>query len=123
MKKLTTAVSVATLMAWFTMPAWAQDLGIEKPANMQIVSIPKFVSALVGLIFIVAALLVFVFLVWGGIQWMTSGGDKGATEAARNRITAALIGLGIVAVSWALVAIVGKFFGFDLTSLSVPTPY
>lgn len=105
------------------MPAFAQNISVQKPPQLQITDAGKFIQALVGLIFIVAALLVFIFLVWGGIQWMTSGGDKAATEAARNRITAALIGLGIVAVSWALVAIVGKFFGFDLTTLSVPTPY
>ena len=123
MKKLTTAISVTALMAWFTMPAFAQNIAVTKPTELRITDAGKFIQALVGLIFIVAALLVFVFLVWGGIQWMTSGGDKAATEAARNRITAALIGLGIVAVSWALVAIVGRFFGFDLTTLSVPTPY
>jgi hypothetical protein len=123
MKKLTTAVSVATLMAFSAMPAFAQNIAVQKPPELQITDAGRFIQALIGLIFIVAALLVFVFLVWGGIQWMTSGGDKGATEAARNRITAALIGLGIVAVSWALVAIVGRFFGFDLTTLSVPTPY
>lgn len=120
MKKLISAVGAATMLAWMAMPAFAQDLSLPKPEQFQIESIPKFVSALIGLIFIVATILVFVFLVWGGIQWITSGGDKQATEAARNRITAALIGLAIVAVSWALMSIVGKFFGFTLTDLQLP---
>ncbi len=123
-KKIITAAGTVSLYAFLAMPAWAQqDISLEKPSNFQIVSAPKFISALVGFIFIIAALLVFVFLVWGGIQWITSGGDKAATEAARNRITAALIGLAIIAVSWALMAIIGKFFGFDLTNLTIPTPY
>lgn len=124
MKKLLTSVSLSlTALYVATVSVWAQNLSVQQPEGMQINDIGKFISAAIGLVFIVAAILVFVFLVWGGIQWMTSGGDKQATEAARNRITAALVGLGIIAVSWALIAIIGKFFGFNITSLTVPTPY
>ena len=121
MKKIATALTTLGFLAFSVMPAFAQDLSIGKPEQFQIESLPKFISALIGLIFIVATILVFVFLVWGGIQWITSGGDKQATEAARNRITAALIGLAIVAVSWALMSIIGNFFGFNLTNLTLPT--
>lgn len=123
MKKIVSAVAATGALLLSFAPAFAQNLSVQKPPGIQIDDLGKFISAGVGLIFIVAGILVFVFLVWGGIQWMTSGGDKQATEAARNRITAALIGLGIIAVSWALVAIIGKFFGFSLTNISVPTPY
>ncbi len=122
-KKIIATAGTVSLYAFSAMPAFAQDLSLDKPEGFKIDNAAKFISALVGLVFVVAALLVFVFLVWGGIQWITSGGDKAATEAARNRITAALIGLAIIAVSWALMAIVGKFFGFDLTNLAFPTPY
>lgn len=123
MKKIISTVSALTMMAFLAAPAFAQNLNVEQPPGLKIDDLGKFISAAVGLVFIVAGILVFVFLVWGGIQWMTSGGDKQATEAARNRITAALIGLGIIAISWALIAIIGKFFGFSLTNVTVPTPY
>jgi hypothetical protein len=123
MKKIVATVSALTLLAFAKMPVFAQNLNVTQPPGLQIDDLGKFISALVGLVFIVAGILVFVFLVWGGIQWMTSGGDKQATEAARNRITAALVGLAIIAVSWALTAIIGKFFGFSLTNITVPTPY
>jgi hypothetical protein len=123
MKKIIATVSALTLLAFAKMPVFAQNLTVTKPPGIQIDDLGKFISALVGLVFIVAGILVFVFLVWGGIQWMTSGGDKQATEAARNRITAALVGLAIIAVSWALTAIIGKFFGFSLTNITIPSPY
>lgn len=124
MKKFLVSVSLFLTSFYLSVvPAWAQNLNVQQPPGLKIDDLGKFISALVGLIFIVAGILVFVFLVWGGIQWMTSGGDKQATEAARNRITAALVGLAIIAVSWALVAIIGKFFGFSLTNITVPTPY
>lgn len=53
-------------------------------------------------------------LVTGGVRWITSGGDKAATEAARGQLTAALVGLVIVFSAWALVRIVGTFFGIDI---------
>ncbi|MCB9801833.1 MAG: hypothetical protein H6774_01970 [Pseudomonadales bacterium] len=61
----------------------------------------------------IAALLVFVYLIWGGIEWITSGGDKGKTESARNKITAAIIGLIILAASYALLRIALEFIGVD----------
>ena len=62
----------------------------------------KFVMA-IGL------LLVFMYLIWGGIDWITSGGDKGKTEGARNKITAAVIGLIVLAAAYAILQIA---FGF-----------
>jgi hypothetical protein len=70
---------------------------------------------------IIAAILTFVFLIWGGIQWITSGGDKAAYESARNRITAALVGLAIVAASWALMQLIGYFFNINVFEFRIPS--
>lgn len=61
-----------------------------------------------------AGLIVFVFLIIGGIQWITSGGDKAKTEAARGRITAAVVGLAIVAASFAVMSLLGTVFGINI---------
>jgi len=60
----------------------------------------------------IAALLVFAYLLLGAFQWITSGGDKGKTEQARNQIIAAVIGLIIVAASYAIFNLVIGFLGF-----------
>ena len=80
-------------------------------------------SNAIGIALILAGVMVFVYLVWGGIQWITSGGDKGKTEEARARITAALIGLAIVAAAWAVMQLVGYFFGLDLENPDIPQGY
>lgn len=77
--------------------------------------------------FIVAGLVFFFMLVIGGIRWIMSGGDKGQTEAARNQITAALVGLVIVFAAWAISNLIGQFFGvgvfnFTLPSVTAPRP-
>ena len=52
-----------------------------------------------------------VFIIWGGIQYMTSGGDEAGTEAAKNKIIGGLIGIGLVLLAYALVNIIGSFLG------------
>ncbi|MFA6814363.1 MAG: hypothetical protein GX943_01500 [Candidatus Pacebacteria bacterium] len=69
-------------------------------------------SSILNVVMLVAAILVFAFLIFGGIQWITSGGDKNKAEEARNKITAAIIGLIIVAASYAVINLVVNFLGF-----------
>jgi hypothetical protein len=106
--------------------AYASGLGFANaPANFKIQDINLFISSLISLTFIIAGILTFAFLVWGGIDWLTSGGDKTKTETARNRITSALVGLAIVATAWAVMKLIGVFFGIDLFggTINIPTPY
>lgn len=84
--------------------------------------ISNLLNNVVTLIFIVAGILVFFFLLFGGIKWIISGGDQKKTEEARNMITAAVVGLAIVALAWAIVKVLEQFFGLPLTSGAIPTP-
>ena len=97
--------------------AQGQPINVGRP-DSGVSSIGGLITGLINAAVIIAALLTFVFLIWGGIQWLTSGGDKAAYEAARGRITAALIGLAIVAAAYALMEIIGYFFGVDPFSLN-----
>jgi len=76
------------------------------------------ITTLISMIMVVAAVAFFFMLVIGGIRWITSGGDKGQTEGARNQITAALVGLVIVFSAWAIIKLIGTFFGVDLMNLT-----
>lgn len=83
-----------------------EDKGFFADAGILIQSALNFVMVL-------GALLVFLYLIMGGIEWITSGGDKSKTESARNKITAAVVGLIILAASYAILLIVLNFLGFD----------
>lgn len=127
LKKLIYATSSALSLllgsAWGSL-AQAQ-VTIPQPEPVKILDIGKLISAVIGLVLIIAALVFFFMLVVGGLQWMLSGGDKTATEAARGRITAALIGLVIVFAAWAIVKLVEQFLGIVIISgpISIPKPY
>ena len=79
------------------------------------------VSGVITLAFILAAIIAFAFLVFGGITWITSGGDKAKTESARNMITAALVGLLIVFAAWAILSLIQIFFGVSIFNFTLPT--
>jgi len=96
------------------------SITIKEPAA-GVKDVGKFLSASIQVAMIIASILTFAFLVWGGIQWILSGGDKTQTQAARDRITMALVGLGIVAAAWALMKVIGYFFGVDVFQFSIPT--
>jgi len=51
------------------------------------------------------------FLIYGGIKWILSGGDKQAVESARNHIVAAIVGLVIVAGAFVIIGVVFKLLG------------
>jgi len=125
MKKIISAVSLA-LGAILISPTGAlAAITINQPEFVKITDIGKLLSALIGLIFIVAAIIFFFMLVIGGIQWMLSGGDKQATESARGRITAALIGLIIVFAAWAITKLIEQFLGITILggAIQIPNPF
>lgn len=66
------------------------------------------------LVIIVASLLTVGYLIWGGIEWLTSGGEKASYEAARNRITHAFLGLGIVVGAYLIIKIVEGVLGIKI---------
>ncbi len=82
--------------------------------------IGTLISNLVSMAIIIAGLLTLLYLVWGGIEWITSAGDKGGLESARNRITNALVGLTIVVASWAIMQIITNFLGFPFPTIPIP---
>lgn len=86
------------------------------------ITITSLVSGAIRLVLILASLIFFFMLVWGGIQWMMSGGDKNAAEQARSKITNALVGLVIVFSAWAIMALIKSLFGVDIMGgLEIPT--
>lgn len=80
------------------------------------------VRGIIQFILVVAFVLAFIMLLIGGIRWITAGGDEKAVGSARNMITAALIGLVIVLVAFALIKLVETFFGVSIISGGVEIP-
>lgn len=71
----------------------------------------------------IGGLLVLIFFIWGALEWITSGGEKGKLENARNRITQSIVGLIILIGSFAILGFIGQiFFGEDFSLLEITFP-
>lgn len=84
------------------------------PTTTFATSIGSYVGSLMTLAMTVAALLVFFYLVWGAIDWITSGGDKGKTEKAREKMTGAIIGIIILSAVTAIMLFIQWFLNIDI---------
>jgi len=119
---------IKNLSRAFTYPI-SQVQGIRNPAltsdntivAVQDSPLASLIARLWRTIVILGGLLVIIYLVWGALEWITSSGDQQKLESARNKITHAIIGLGILAASFAIVMFLETVFGFSLLEITWPT--
>lgn len=76
----------------------------------------SFVTRVFSAIIIVAGLATFLYMIYGGVQWVMSGGEKDKLGEAKAKITQAIIGLAIVASAWAIFKLVDYFFGIGIAN-------
>jgi magnesium-transporting ATPase (P-type) len=96
----------------------------DKWQGLATLSISQIVSGLISFALIVAAVVFFFMLVWGGLKWITSQGDENKVKEARAQVTQALIGLAVVFAAWAILSLVATLFlgpGASLQNLTIPS--
>ena len=76
--------------------------------------VASIITKVLPYVFYAAGLLVLVYLVLGGIQLITSGGDPKAIEMAQKKITGAIIGFVILFLSYWLAQAVGLIVGVPI---------
>lgn len=89
---------------------------ITPSPEVGLAGIIQWVILILTIIGIAAAL---IFLIWGAIKWITSGGDKEKLAGARSTILHAIIGFIIVLLSVVIVQFIGGLLGVKL--LNLPT--
>lgn len=90
---------------------------IQELAGLEFINL--FLPNLITIFFIVATIATLFVLLIGGIKWITSAGDKAATESARSTITAAIIGLVFTFCVYAILRLLEFFFGIDLIIIDI----
>lgn len=125
----------SSIGAWFILlsisPAFAFAQSIGNPCgtagnssatcNKTGTDLGKIVGAVVNLLFLAAGIVALIYLVLGGIKWITSEGDSKNVEGARNQIIAAAIGLAVTFLSYLVLNVLLRFLGVgDFSNLSIP---
>ena len=76
------------------------------PTNIQAMSpatgLAFYISVLWRSVVTLGGVAFIIFLIWGGIEWLTAGGDKTRVETAQKMISNAVIGLVVLVASYAI---------------------
>lgn len=73
-----------------------------------------FLNNVVAAVLTGAGLLLFVYLILGGVKYLTAGGDEKAVTAAKRILTNAIIGLIIVASAYFIATILERVLGIQI---------
>ncbi|MBI4225829.1 hypothetical protein HY612_01830 [Candidatus Roizmanbacteria bacterium] len=65
-----------------------------------------FIGGAIRIFLIVAGMALFLYLLWGAFDWITSGGEKEKLEKARNKMTHAVVGIILVIFALALFEVI-----------------
>lgn len=87
------------------------DLPTQPVIPAQFQTFKGVLAAVINVVFYVGVALTIIFLIIGGIKYITSGGSKEGTEAARGMITNAIIGFIVVIGSFTIKKIIEGMLG------------
>ncbi len=105
------------LNSLFTRVVYAQDITPVREEDVApYTNLGQLLTTAIQISLVFAGIIVLLMVIFGGIQYMTSGGDKEEAEAAQKRITAALVGLVIVVSTYAIALIIEQVFGIQIVS-------
>lgn len=108
------AFAVPTTPGTNAAPAEGGEVSFNFIRGTFLVDLGTILRNIIVILFVFAGILAFIFIVIGGIQWITAGGDPKAAGSARDRITAAVIGLVIVVAAFAITLIVTSALGINI---------
>lgn len=94
-------------------------LGPDLQAKTGLAFFQSVIPSLVGWGFVIGTLLFVLYFILGAIGWITSGGDKASVEAARDKITQALIGLVILFSLFAIIKVIEYFFCINILTIDI----
>lgn len=77
------------------------------------------IPRLVGFIFVAGSTIFFFMLLWGAVSWILSGGDKAHIEAAKGRLTNAVVGMILLVGSFAIIKFIEIFFGINILLIDI----
>jgi hypothetical protein len=132
MKKLLGVVTALTLYSQLADSAFAENLslcpangigaGICRTFNNPNTGFSSIIQVLINGAFVIAIVAALGYLLYGGVKWIISQGDKTKVEGARNHVVSAIIGLVIVFMSYLILNIIVQIFtGTNLANLELPT--
>jgi len=92
----------------------AESVGLVGADKTPEVGFAHLISSLLSATLPIASIMLLLYLVWGGLEWINSGGDKSKIENAQKRMTQAVVGMIILAGAIAIFNFVQYFLGIEV---------
>lgn len=123
---LPVVLSVGSLFISGGIKAFAAQAGttvqINPPGPIPNIGPSGLISFVINAFFAIGILAALIYLLWGGLNWILSGGDKEKIGAARARIIAAIVGLVMIVLAYFILDFVLKLLGMcGINNLVLPT--
>lgn len=83
---------------------------INKPTGVPNTDLGGIVINITNWVLGFVSILAVLFLIWGGLQYLTASGNEEKIENAKNTITYAILGLVIAGIAYAAVVVVVNVF-------------
>ena len=80
-----------------------------------------FANVLKGILSLVG-IASFLFIIKGGVQYTTSGGDMKAIDSARKTLTWSIVGLGFSVTAFFVLQLLSQTFGANILRFVIPPP-
>lgn len=85
-------------------------IGDKTPAQ----GLAFYIATLWKAVVTVGGVAFLIFLIWGGVEWLTAGGDKSRVETGQKMISNAFIGLAILIGSYAIAYFIEGAFKINI---------
>ncbi len=96
------------------------------PDPAGLTQIEDLIKQLVRVSVSLAFVALFVILLWGGIKYLTSGGEPKSLQSATQTITWGLLGTLFLIIAWLVLKLIEAFTGVQVTGFDIrtlcPTP-
>lgn len=86
-------------------------LKVVPPGTDAVDTFKDIVAKAIGLVLIIAGAIAVLYLIYGGIEYITAGGDPEKATKGRTAIVNAIIGIVIIALAYLIVAVVANALG------------
>ncbi len=95
------------------------DLVLKGPLRPELANagVGGIISMLLGVLYGIAAIILFFLFVWGGYDVLTSGGEAEKLKTGHAKITTGIIGFVLLILAFFLTRLVAFIFGLDTSLL------
>ena len=84
---------------------------VKGPEGQPLNTLGDIISLVLPILISISGVILFLILVWGGINIMTSSGDPEKIKSGKSKITTSLVGFALLVFSYLIVKLISNIFG------------